>query len=219
MLHSEYGDYYWRYHVRHSAFIDIALERFSAANDAYIELMNQENENPDGRTYELRNIICNNCIETVCFSVMALESYINTFSAAYISESFAESIDRLDIPAKWVVTMKVYFGLNLEKGSAPLQKIHQCTRVRNSYIHSKSKPVHLNENGGVTIPGLNLKEAYMIPAYDALMAIEDARKWISQNCSGDILLNIAFDDYSQQIKKDFLNTDNTWIFQEESTMF
>lgn len=94
-LHSK-----WRYRVFHDLFVELAIERFVEAENAYIELNQQENEHPDGRTYELVAIIRKGCIETICFSVMALESFINTFSASYISDSFAETIDHLDVPAR-----------------------------------------------------------------------------------------------------------------------
>ena len=111
----------WRYKVFHDLFVDLAVDRFVSAENAYIELNKQENEHPDGRTYELVAEIRKGCIETICFSVMALESYINTFSASYISESFAENIDHLDVPAKWIVTMQVAKGIELKKGEIEIE--------------------------------------------------------------------------------------------------
>ena len=43
----------WRYKVFHDLFVELAIEGFVSTEDAYIELNQQENEQPNGRTYEL----------------------------------------------------------------------------------------------------------------------------------------------------------------------
>ena len=132
-----------RYKVFHDLFAELAIDRFVCAENAYIELNKQSNEHPDARTYELVAEIRKGCIETICFSVMALESYINTFSALYISESFAENIDHLDVVAKWIVSMHVAKGIELKKGEKPIQRIAQSVKFRNLFIHSKSKKINI----------------------------------------------------------------------------
>lgn len=213
-LHSK-----WRYRVFHDLFVELAIERFVEAENAYIELNQQENEHPDGRTYELVAIIRKGCIETICFSVMALESFINTFSASYISDSFAETIDHLDVPAKWIVTMHVAKGIELAKGEKPIQRIIQCVKRRNSFIHSKSKPINIcKECGGFHIPQMHLLKDYMVPAYEALKALEDASLWVSNNWDSGTL-NINIDDMHKKVKSKFKTVDYTWMFDEPSVMF
>ena len=209
----------WRYKVFHDLFVELSVDRFISAENAYIELNNQENEHPDGRTYELVEEIRKSCIETICFSVMALESYINTFSASYISESFAENIDHLDVSAKWIVTMQVAKSIELKKGEKPIQRMVQCVKRRNSFIHSKSKPLNLcKECGGMHIPQMHLLDDYMIPAYEALKALEDASIWVDKNWDSGTL-NINIDDMHKKVKSKFKTVDYTWVFDEPAVIF
>lgn len=214
--HVENGEN-WRYHVRHAFFLDLAVNQFLNAEDAYVELMGLTNQEPDDATYELVDAICNQCIETVCFTVMALESYINTFSAAFISEVFAESIDRLDVPAKWTVAMKMYSGIDLLKGQAPLQGIYKCTRIRNSFMHSKSKPLNKNGDGCISIPQLDLYKDYMLPAYEALTTVAEISDWIEKNCPS-VTVNICY-GMREYLTCKFKETKKTWYFNEPTVMF
>ena len=209
----------WRYRALHDLFVDLAVDRFVDAENAYIELNQQENEHPDGRTYELVGEIRKGCIETICFSVMALESYINTFSASYVSESFAETIDHLDIPAKWIVTMQVGIGIELKRGEAPIQRIAQSVKYRNSFVHSKSKPLKLCEEcGGMHIPQMHLLNDYMMPAYEALKALEDVSNWINNNWDKSTL-NINVEGMHKKVKCKFKTVDYTWVFDEPAVIF
>ena len=156
----------YRCKMYHDMFVEIAVDRFVTAEKAYIELNKQKNQTPNEKTYELLAKIQKGCIETVCFSVVALESFINT-----------ETIDRLDIPAKWIVTMRVSKSVELKKGEKPIQKIAQSVTRRNALIHSKSKSVsRCEENGGLYVPEINPLEDYIIPAIESVEAIKDALK-------------------------------------------
>lgn len=203
----------WRYKVYHKLYADIAIDQFNIAQDAYIELMNQENEEPNARTHELVDIIERNAIATICFSVMALESYINTVSSVYISKSFAETIDHLEVVAKWIVVARVGANAELNKGEAPLQRIAESVKLRNQFVHSKSKTIKPNENGQVEIPNVILKEDFVKPAYEALMAIRDVDAWINGNWK-DCVLSIYDEDIERKVKDQFKNVDNTWCFME-----
>ena len=203
----------WRYKVYHKLYVDIAIDQFNTAQDAFIELMNQQNEEPNARTHELVEIIKRNTIATICFSVMALESYINTVSSVYISNSFAETIDHLDVVAKWVVVTRVGVNAELKKGEAPLQRIAESVKLRNQFVHSKSKTVKPNKNGQVEIPNVNLKEDFVKPAYEALMAIRDVAVWISGNWK-DCVLSIYDENIEKNVRDGFKTVDNTWCFME-----
>lgn len=207
----------WRYKVYHKLYVDIAIDQFNIAQDAYIELMNQENEEPNARTYELVDIIKRNAITTICFSVMALESYINTVSSVYISRSFAETIDHLEVVAKWVVVARVGANAELNKGEAPLQRIAESVKLRNQFVHSKPKTIKPNENGQVEIPNVILKEDFVKPAYEALMAIRDVNAWVNGNWK-DCVLPICDEGIERKVKDQFKNVDNTWCFMEEVTI-
>ena len=200
-------------------FVEIAVDRFVNAEKAYIELNKQKNQQPNENTYELFAKVKKGCIETICFSVMALESFINTFAASYASEEFAETIDRLDIPAKWIVTMKVIKDIELKKGEKPIQRIAQSVKRRNALVHSKSKPLNCCQDcGGMHIPEINPLNDYMIPASEAIEAVRDAAKWIENNRDEDTL-NINTEVIDKQINGKFKNVDNTWILGEPAVFF
>ena len=201
----------WRRGVLHDLYVAIAVDAFARAENAYIEINEQENQEPNGRTYELLAEIRRNCIETICFSVMALEAFINTFSAVYVSENFAQTIDHLDVSSKWIVTMQVSKGVELKKGEAPIQRLAKCVKMRNSFVHSKSTRVNLQEYGSMAIPKMNLLKDYMVPAYESLQALKDANNWLEKNWKTDTL---KF-DLAEMKKKDigrFEKIENTWIF-------
>ena len=209
----------YRCKMYHDMFVEIAVDRFVTAEKAYIELNKQKNQTPNEKTYELLAKIQKGCIETVCFSVMALESFINTFAAEYVSKSFAETIDRLDIPAKWIVTMRVSKSVELKKGEKPIQKIAQSVTRRNALIHSKSKSLsRCEENGGLYVPEFNPLEDYIIPAIESVEAIKDAAKWIEDNWKGNSL-NIDTTLLKEKVKYKFKTVANTWIFTEPVVAF
>ena len=209
----------WRYKVFHDLFVELAIDGFVSAENAYIELNQQENEQPNGRTYELFAEIRKGCIEAICFSAIAIESYINTFSASYISESFAETIDHLDPVAKWIVTMQVGKGIELKKGEAPVQRIAQCVKRRNAFVHSKSKPLSMCQDcGHMHIPEMNLLEDYIKPAYESLKALEDASLWVEKNWEQGTL-NIDITNMHKKVKSKFKTVENTWIFREPAVVF
>ena len=209
----------WRIKVFYNLFVDLAIDRFVSAENAYIELNKQENELPDDTTYKLVAEIRKCCIETICFTAMALESFINTFAASNISESFAETIDRLDVPSKWILTMQVGKGIQLKKGEKPIQRIAKCVQLRNAFVHNKSKPLYCcKECGSLHIPNMDLLNDYILPANEALKAIEDSSNWIDNNWDKGTL-NFEVEYMNKKIKDKYKTVDNTWTFIEPTVLF
>lgn len=169
----------------YSTFTEIAVDGFVAAQEAYIKLEDRNsglellNEDAYAAVYTIKK----GCVTAICFSAMALESFINMFALDYVSRSFAESIDRLEAADKWFLTMKVAFQKELNKGQAPLQLIAKCTKVRNRYIHSKPK-LHRLKDLPNNIPSINFKKDFFTPAYESLRAMKASGEWIQENCDG-----------------------------------
>lgn len=209
--------YPWRYGVRYPLFCEIALDCYLIAQKAYISLMEQPGEEPDTETFGLRDAVMKNCIESICFSTMALESYINNYAAVYISQSFADAIDRLDIPAKWIVSIKMSINEELKNGEAPLQKIAAVTKKRNGFVHSKSKNVQVSEQGA-RIPIIDLRNDYMTPAYDGLCAIAEAADLIRSKCTPEYA-TICEEDFVKKFNDHYKDVDVAWCFPEESIIF
>ncbi len=209
----------YRYNMMHDLFVEIAAESFLNAENAYIEINKQTNMEPNDKTHELASIIRKECIKTVCFSAMALESFINTLAASYISESFAETIDRLDVQSKWILTIRLGAGIELSRGEKPIQRIIQCVQKRNAFVHNKSKSLkRCQDCGGLHIPEMNLFDDYMIPAYEALKALQDSSDWIDSNWK-ESALNINVNIINEKIKSKFKTVENTWVLSEPVECF
>lgn len=207
----------WRYNVLHASFVSIAVSRYNSAQTFYKRLMNKNVELPDSELYELLGLVQENCIESICFSVMAIESYINTFSAVYVSQDFANEVDRLDIASKWIITMQHITGIQMSRGEAPIQRIVMSTRCRNGFVHSKSKTATAMENG-ILIPKLKIKENLLLPAYEALLAIVDCSTWVKEHC-GESFVTICDSGFRDEFDDCFKDIDEIWEFQEPSILF
>jgi hypothetical protein len=207
----------WRYNVLHGLFVSVALKRYNVAQSLYFELMSQDTEDANDETYCLLRQLQESCIESIIFSVMALESYINTFSSVYISQNFADENDRLDIPSKWINTMRRLTGIELNRGATPIQRIAKSVRSRNSLVHSKSKAVTASEEG-TQIPQLKIREKLLLPAYESLLTLVECATWVEINC-GKEFVTICESDFSEKFNDDFKKINETWRFQEPSILF
>jgi len=99
-----------------------------------------------------------------------------------------------------------------------LQRIVESVKLRNQFVHSKSKTIKPNENGQVEIPNVNLKEDFVKPAYEALMAIRDVVVWFNGNWK-ECVLSMYDEDVERKVKDQFKNVDNTWCFMETVTIY
>jgi len=198
-------------------YVDIAVSCFNDAQDAYIELMSQDNEEPNSRTYELLTMIQKNCIETITFSVMALESYINTIAAAFISKKYLDSMEECPLYEKWINVIKKVTGITLTKGDTPIVGISKNAKLRNKFVHSKSKTVNVNKDGAARIPCFSVREVYIDAAYQALKNVEVASVWVKTNWPECVLM--LYDNDEIQLKEDFLDVDCTWCFMERTVIF
>ena len=189
----------------HDTFAEIAVDGFTSAHEAYLKLEDRGPglHLPDKDAYGYLYTIKKGCVTAICFSAMALESFINMLSLCKVSQEFAEAIDRLDPVSKWQITIKVAYQKDLEKGNAPLQLIAKCTRARNGYVHNKPVLSLLEDLKGNT-PAISLKDHFLQPAYESLQAMKMSGKWIWENCDprGPVIGNAAlWARVSDQFKK------------------
>lgn len=211
----------WRYKTYHDMYVDMAVEHYNMAQDAYIELMTLKEEDiPEDNElpHEMFETIKKNAIATICFSVMALESYINTAAAGYLNPSIAEAIDRLDLVSKWTTVLYMATSIELRRGECPLQRLIKTVKYRNDFIHNKSinTPVMYKQDTNapyIEIPELNPKNDFMTPAYDALLAIKDISHWIDCNWA-KCNLQLWSKRYDATVKSSFKEVENLWTFSE-----
>ena len=202
----------------HDLYINMAISQFNMAQNAYIELMSQENTTPNDKTYKLLTLIKTNAIGSICFSAMSLESYINTLALVNISSAFAETIDRLDVIGKWIVVVKIGTGVELSKGAKPLQRISKNIRLRNGYIHNKTSALKQDSNGDFLVRNINPLEEYILPAYESLLAIKDSSEWLNKNWP-DCKFPLGMEDIEKQINTQFKTVPNIWQFQDPLVLF
>lgn len=169
----------------YSTFAEIAVDGFVAAQEAYIKLEDRNsglellNEDAYVAVYTIKK----GCVTAICFSAMALESFINMFSLRFAPPEFAKEIDRLPPAEKWQKTMEAVLKKDMEKGRAPLQLIIQCTRIRNDYVHNKPVLFSLKDLQG-NIPAISFQKSFLTPAYESLQAMKASDDWIQENSGG-----------------------------------
>lgn len=199
----------------------MAVEHYNIAQDSYIELMNRKEvgDSPEDQDllYKLFETMKKNAIATICFSVMALESYINTAAAGYLNPSISEAIDRLDLVSKWTTVLYIATSIELKRGEYPLQRLIRTVKHRNKFTHNKSINTPVLYKGfvpHVEIPELHPKNDFMAPAYDALLAVRDMALWTGGNWAGCSLW-LWNQDYDSKVRPKFQEVKNIWTFSED----
>lgn len=188
----------------------IAIESFVKAQEAYIKLEHEEKENPDEKIYHLVDDIRKYAISAICFSVMALESGVNTMANISMGASFAKSIDKLDIVSKWIVIAQTALGIKLDRGSAPIQKMQAAVSARNKLVHNKITIVPDPVDDSILIPDENMRTQYIEPAYNAICAIRDCDYWLQNHWT-----HYHFTIGTERIifpEAKFQKIENTWKF-------
>lgn len=135
---------YSRIGVSHSAFADIAMDNYIIAKK--IHKKNQEQEANDdsgclaGRPTPSEERVANFCDVAICFSAMALESFIYDYSASHLGDNYTDNyIGKLDLLSKWIVVPRLITEEELETDGKAYFLLKNLIRQRNSLVHSKSK--------------------------------------------------------------------------------
>lgn len=82
----------------------------------------------------------------VVFAAFTLEAYINHYGISRLSRNyFSKYIDKLDLPAKWLVIPRVVTGKKLDPGSVAMQDLSWLITLRNRLAHFKSKTITVEE--------------------------------------------------------------------------
>lgn len=80
------------------------------------------------------------CIIVVVFSAMALESYFNDYLADKMGDKFYyENFDMIRPTAKMQFIAKFIFHVKLDKGQHLYHSVDKLFKLRNQYVHNKSK--------------------------------------------------------------------------------
>ena len=118
-------------------YVEIAVRSMISAEQLFEQLK-------DESTYELTeyyyNEIWNHKIETVVFSFMAIESFINDYSCKLFGDDFFnEDTQQLAPLAKLQICYMFVTGKEIDKSSnVCYSHIKNLTKERNQYVHNKS---------------------------------------------------------------------------------
>jgi hypothetical protein len=82
----------------------------------------------------------------IVFAAFTLEAYINHYGISRLSRNyFSKYLDRLDLPAKWLVIPRIVTGKKLNPGSAAMQDLCWLISLRNRLAHFKSKTITVEQ--------------------------------------------------------------------------
>ena len=85
----------------------------------------------------------NNMLIGVNFSAMALESFFNDYAAYKLGDNFYhDNFEMLRPIAKFQMIMKFILQQDILKGELVYQLIDSLFKIRNGYVHNKSKDAH-----------------------------------------------------------------------------
>lgn len=120
---------------------------------------------------ELRRHSIINCM---VFSALALEALINSVAKDHLPSFERESLDRLDIAAKWVIIPRLAFGRGIDPGSDLIKRIKNVQKNRNFLVHAK--PLQVECEGDKIARPLNDDRAeaawqVCVDAVNALQAV------------------------------------------------
>lgn len=108
----------------------------------------------------LEHKVENNVLIGVNFSAMALEAFFNDYAAYKLGDAFYhDNFEMLRPIAKFQMIMKFIFQQDISKGELVYQLIDNLFRIRNGYVHNKSKDAHgkgMSEEACLYLDSLNI---------------------------------------------------------------
>ena len=129
-------------------------------------------EDYDPEIYKLEKKLAPATITVVVFAAILVEAYFYDYAARNLSDSYVQKyLDKLDTTAKCVIITKLVTGKDFPTHSQAFDLLRKLIKHRNSFVHSKSAPIHFDENSVVKIDNADWKQKVKI-AKDAVMAIE-----------------------------------------------
>lgn len=133
----EYYSYY--YEIAQKNYFDILnlcenKKKIDATTDESIVCICEEN-----RKIELL------AINTIIFSCMCLESFINSYAISRFSRQYFDNyLDKLDMKSKWVIIPMLVKGIQIQTDDKCFTKFKELIAKRNRLVHDKTKVRNVN---------------------------------------------------------------------------
>ena len=134
--------------VTHSTYSEIARKHNQIMKNQYLKLQDPKFDSQDDNTYydnlqekiEIESEITYSFLIVVTFSAMCLESFIYDYAATFLTDSYVQNyIDKLDVISKWVIVPRLIAGKEISRDKQAFQLLKETIKVRNDFVHSKSK--------------------------------------------------------------------------------
>lgn len=117
----------------------MAMKSYYHASDFYKKI---QHANFSLDSWDEKNELDKCVIATVVFSAMCLEAFFNDYIAAVLGDSSAHSIyDKLSPDGKFYLIVDFIFREQVDKSQSCYGGIKTLFRLRNDYVHNKSKEV------------------------------------------------------------------------------
>jgi len=150
----------WTSH--HHEYFLIASHSLASAMELETEVKNKDDDiaaadaiaaensgRPDARDEDIRTIITPQIIqllekqslyiiESVLFSALCTEAFINYYAIRRKSAKFLKYLDKLTPEQKWYLVPQLIVGRSFELGREPLQGLSELIKLRNSLVHAKA---------------------------------------------------------------------------------
>lgn len=95
---------------------------------------------PDGMEfrYQLETKKYEFAVQSIIFSALSLEAFVNDFLLENLGKSNFEALDKLEVKAKILIGTKMIIGKEFPKDMVAYQKLSKLISIRNKLVHAKS---------------------------------------------------------------------------------
>ena len=140
-------------------YCEIAMESYYNATASYKQIKEAEYSWDYYGEYDSMN---KSVVSTIVFSAMAIEAFINDYAAACLGDlDFYDNFDKLSLFGKFeLIARFILKSGRLDKGEACYYKLKSLVKLRNLYVHCKSR--------SLSIRGYSLDEIQKIKCWDTL---------------------------------------------------
>jgi hypothetical protein len=136
-------------------FLGIAVDALASAEKAsalseYASGLVQASQNPAEEDHFVNLLVQSRLMRqhvatAVVFSALCVESAINFALDAKLSKFYITGLDKLDVPTKWVVVLKLAYEHPLEPSDMLVCRIKALAKSRNELVHAKPRTLVDND--------------------------------------------------------------------------
>lgn len=124
--------------------------KFQQVTEKINELMNLPNrfllgDDLNDALDEFNNQKSNYAIACIVFQSMAIEAFCNEYIATNLSKAYIESLDKLDVKAKLLLSCKMITGKDFPKDGHAYELLQKLISKRNKLVHFKIHKINFDD--------------------------------------------------------------------------